>query len=382
MLRKRNKVAAFSLIVIIMSSILIYAGHFLFSSEKSPEVKPEQEIGQKEQRPAQQEMPVKFKELSLVLNGRKQEVRVLEVDLSNSNAEIKPVLSHESLFGFEKLTSIVKRTNAYAAVNGGFFSDYGYPGGMVAVDGELITKPTGKYPVFIIQGNKARLEEIKMTLSLNVNDTGLKIDDINALQKQGQAILFTSEFGEDTRLKIKNTSVIIKDQTVYDIAEYKGSCNIPDNGMVLAFTPPNAYNIGNLPVKKGDRAELITEPELGEDYHAYECGSWIIKEGKNVIGEKDDWVGLLTNPDPRTAVGIKQDGRVLLVTVDGRQPGYSAGVSGKELGEILLQLGAENAAMLDGGASTEMIVENKIVNKPSHRGEERMLGGALVVRLN
>jgi len=39
-----------------------------------------------------------------------------------------------------------------------------------------------------------------------------------------------------------------------------------------------------------------------------------------VAVDRDDWVGLLTNRDPRTAIGVKHDGKVVLVTVDGRQP--------------------------------------------------------------
>jgi exopolysaccharide biosynthesis protein len=70
----------------------------------------------------------------------------------------------------------------------------------------------------------------------------------------------------------------------------------------------------------------------------------------------------------------------VLLTADGRQPGYSAGLTGRELGELLLELGISNAAMLDGGASTEMIVDGKIVNRPSFKGQERPLGGALIVR--
>jgi exopolysaccharide biosynthesis protein len=69
------------------------------------------------------------------------------------------------------------------------------------------------------------------------------------------------------------------------------------------------------------------------------------------------------------------------MTVDGRQPGYSVGVSAKELADFLIGYGVKDAAMLDGGASTEMILKGKVINKPSFKGEERPLGGALLVRI-
>jgi exopolysaccharide biosynthesis protein len=96
---------------------------------------------------------------------------------------------------------------------------------------------------------------------------------------------------------------------------------------------------------------------------------------------KDQWVGILTNRDPRTAVGIKEDGKILLVTVDGRQPGYSYGLTAEELAELLIELGAKDAAMLDGGASTQMIIEGKTINRPSFRGEGRPLAGGLIVQI-
>jgi exopolysaccharide biosynthesis protein len=89
----------------------------------------------------------------------------------------------------------------------------------------------------------------------------------------------------------------------------------------------------------------------------------------------------MTNHDPRTIVGIKNDGNVVFITIDGRQPGFSIGMTGKELGAFILSYGINNAAMLDGGASTEMIVQGKIVNRLSAGGQERPVGGGIVVQL-
>ena len=79
---------------------------------------------------------------------------------------------------------------------------------------------------------------------------------------------------------------------------------------------------------------------------------------------------MLTNRDPRTAVGIREDGTVILLTVDGRQPG-TAPVHRRELADYLVRCGAVDAAMLDGGASTAMLFDGKLVNRPSYKGQER-----------
>lgn len=90
---------------------------------------------------------------------------------------------------------------------------------------------------------------------------------------------------------------------------------------------------------------------------------------------------------PRTAVGIASDGRrLLLVVVDGRQPGRSAGMSLRELATLMLALGARDALNLDGGGSTAMVFADpaaggalRVANRPSDAAGERAVGNALVV---
>ena len=162
-----------------------------------------------------------------------------------------------------------------------------------------------------------------------------------------------------------------------DLAEDESE--IPKDGMLVSLFGERFSKPGAVPFKIGDAVELIHEPQLAPDTQAYECGSWIVKEGQVVIGDKDVWVGVLTNQDPRTAVGIKGDGTVVFVVVDGRQPGYSSGMTGRELGQFLVEYGVVNAAMLDGGASSEMIYNGTLVSRPSFKGQERPLAGGFIV---
>ncbi|MNJ99946.1 hypothetical protein D3C87_177270 [compost metagenome] len=97
--------------------------------------------------------------------------------------------------------------------------------------------------------------------------------------------------------------------------------------------------------------------------------------------EKLDSVPFNKLRHPRTAIGIKPDGSVLLLTIDGRQQN-SAGVSLFELAKIMKWLGCTSAINLDGGGSTALWVknfgENGVVNHPSdnkkwdHEGERKV----------
>jgi exopolysaccharide biosynthesis protein len=74
---------------------------------------------------------------------------------------------------------------------------------------------------------------------------------------------------------------------------------------------------------------------------------------------------------PRTAVGVIDDNHLVFVVVDGRSPGYSAGVTMTDLAEIMQSLGATTAYNLDGGGSSTMYFDGELVNDPLGTGTER-----------
>ncbi|GAA1994364.1 phosphodiester glycosidase family protein [Microbacterium pumilum] len=72
---------------------------------------------------------------------------------------------------------------------------------------------------------------------------------------------------------------------------------------------------------------------------------------------------------PRTAVGVIDENHLVFVVVDGRQTGYSAGVTLTELADIMIDLGATTAYNLDGGGSSTLYFNGEVVNQPSNGGE-------------
>jgi exopolysaccharide biosynthesis protein len=322
--------------------------------------------------------PLTYRNLKTEIGGYEQVINILEIDISK--ADVKPLLSYDLIYGFEKLSDMVSRTGAYAAVNGGFFHEYGEPGGMVMVDGEIYTLPTGNYPVFIVEENTARITGYKSDVYIKSGNSSIKLDELNNWEKPSAMVAYTPIYGSTNRAKGDNITARIENGVVVRVDKVKGESEIPRSGMLITLYPPYTNYPEGIPLEPGNRVSLEYSPGLGESVHAYECGAWLVKDGKNVAGKSDPWVGLLTNRDPRTAVGVKDKGAtVVLLTVDGRQPGYSEGLTAKELADLLIEIGVEDAAMLDGGASTEMIVDGEIVNRPSYRGQERKIAGALAV---
>ncbi len=81
---------------------------------------------------------------------------------------------------------------------------------------------------------------------------------------------------------------------------------------------------------------------------------------------------------PRTLIGQRADGAILLLVIDGRSA-TSLGATLKEAQEVIYKCGAVNAINLDGGKSTTMYYNDKIINNPSDSLGERAIPTAIIV---
>jgi len=115
-------------------------------------------------------------------------------------------------------------------------------------------------------------------------------------------------------------------------------------------------------------------------FWAIGCPWLLVKDGKaNYLYNKNELIAAFGHPyqkAPRTMMGQKKDGTIVWVVVDGRKaksPGYTI----INQSNLMIDLGCEIAFNLDGGGSSEMIIDGKIVNRPSD-GVERYIGTAFV----
>lgn len=131
--------------------------------------------------------------------------------------------------------------------------------------------------------------------------------------------------------------------------------------------------------------ETFTEEQMAEISDAVSGRPWLVHQGE-LVTETLDTFETANDRAPRTAAGLSRDGRLLyLAVVDGRQP-ESRGMTLYEMGRLMAELGAYEAMNLDGGASSEMYVQELggVVSVPS-RGRweiavDDLLGEGQVVR--
>ena len=110
------------------------------------------------------------------------------------------------------------------------------------------------------------------------------------------------------------------------------------------------------------------------------AGPALVSHGEiNVTTDEEVFFGTaIPYTHPRTAAGVTADGKLLLMLVDGRQR-ESRGVRLEELAAIMVGIGAEEALNLDGGGSSSLVVNGKLLNNPTGRGTEREVMTALGV---
>lgn len=127
----------------------------------------------------------------------------------------------------------------------------------------------------------------------------------------------------------------------------------PFGGGFIGFTKDHV-----LLLSKGTAEEAIA---AGME-EAVEFGPFLIVNGEpsNIVGNGGYGIA------PRTAIGQRKDGIVLLLVIDGRSIGHSLGIDMNSMIEIFMRYGAHNAANLDGGGSSTLVIDHKIVNKPQN----------------
>jgi exopolysaccharide biosynthesis protein len=132
---------------------------------------------------------------------------------------------------------------------------------------------------------------------------------------------------------------------------------IDNNGVMVAgrYTPAEL-------IKLGVQEAVTFQPRF-------------IVNGKGLIKNEAEGWGIA----PRTCMAQKQDGTIMFIVIDGRQPGYSIGGTLYDVQKILLDKGAVTAANLDGGSSSAMVKDDKVLNHPSSHYGMRYLPTAFLV---
>ncbi|NGX56827.1 MAG: hypothetical protein K1060chlam5_01073 [Candidatus Anoxychlamydiales bacterium] len=302
-----------------------------------------------------------------------QNIHVIEFD--PNFFEIKLIKALDNGLGRESVLSIAKRSNAIAAINGGFFTiGTKYDGkacGTLKIHDwySLPTKPRGcigwnKKNEFIFDRLLVNIEGYYETFSF-------KIDGLNRQRNKTEVILFNSLFNKTTLTDIDGEEIIIENDVITEIIKNKSSNVIPHKGYILSIHKDhplfNTFIIGS---KIAFEFNILSQTDLtsSKDWEKreYILGGTplLIYDNEKIIDFSSELtiLSFLNNKHSRTAIGVLPNGRMIFIVVD--KTSIYDGMTMYELLDLLCSFNCMYALNLDGGGSSTMVFENEIKNSP------------------
>lgn len=325
---------------------------------------------------------VRHTEFTLRVDGKQVIGDLLEVNLKNKNVSTD-LLTPGTVASRDEVSDMADEEEAVAAVNGDFFNigETNAPVGPAVLDGEDLKGAVPKGQRFgpgapglstedvfgVGEDRTGRIGSLSLEGTISTPDTPLELDGLNQYAVEVGGIgAFTPEWGTATRKRAtcgtdtdrsapcseNTTEVVVENNTVTEVREEPGSGEIPEGSFILVGREAGADTLDE-ELDVGDRVSLDYDlaPAAGKPYEFAVGGVPILRDGKPIEGLPDAVTA------PRTSAGVGADGkRLYLLTVDGRSED-SRGLTQEELAGLMVDFGAEDAANLDGGGSSDLVAQ-------------------------
>ncbi len=320
-----------------------------------------------------------YQQEDITVHRYRQKIYLLEADIQRG-AELKGALAQDSVFGFETIGALARRNKAVAAANGMFFDDLGSPAGLLCEGGRWIRISSIGTPCLVIDDQTPSIQELQVKAFWQAGEEGEAVHAFNIGAFHGLSNVFTSDYGRTNR--------VFRPQVTYRIVQNRVAdryiTDMPvdtGDGFLLTFLLPEDSRTEELdwqelpsyiPIFLPGRELTLSfqvSDSMGREIfpeNVYQTGGWLVKEGVAAAKEQEEFIGYTTSLQPRTAVGVSEKGKLLLIVADGRQKGVAEGLTGKWLAEVMQKYGAVEAAYLDGGASTMLWLGNGLINCPAY----------------
>ena len=309
---------------------------------------------------------------------------------------LEPVLSNETIVGRETLTSMQRRLASRATsagVNGDYFTfATGRPSGVLLRDGGLVTPPNASRASAGITTD-GRLDVRRASFLGSWRGLGGTriVRGLNAPPTTDGSALYTDAYGPATPALPGSVAVVLFPfptatpdvDLVAPVVETRvggGAVSIPAGGAVLLARGQSAAAVtAEAPAGTTMTVRLSLRPTWPGVLSAFGGGPQLVRNGVPLYRSGEKFTTSQLGPRaPRSAVGQLADGRIVLVAVDGRQPGYSIGLTSFELAQTLVRFGAVTGMGLDSGGSTTMAFDGTLLNRPSD-GRERSISTAVML---
>jgi hypothetical protein len=309
---------------------------------------------------------------------------------------LQPVLSNGTIVGRERVSSMERDVASHVSsigVNGDFFNwNGGWPTGILMRNGALDHQPhPQRSSLGIDASGTLHVDRVSLDSTWQGTSVAHPLNTLNDPVAANQVGLYTPAWGPATPAAGANavTAVLANVPPTVPGTQITGQVTligdgsptrIPPGGAVLVARGRTAPTLLNEVVEGTTvRVGLALSPWPSGIVSAVGGGPLLVRGGRSVVDTSEALAPVqLYGDDPRTAVGQRADGGIVLVVVDGRQRG-SVGMTNSELARELLRLGCVTGMALDSGGSSTVALEGHVLNHPSDPTGERPVGEALLL---
>ncbi len=337
-------------------------------------------------------------------------INELKVDFSKGGYILRSVKAKNKLNEKETTSGMAKMLSdsgykVLAAINSDFFEDDGEVINNMISEGDFVKAvkfTDSKYNPFVNSqfavtfNNQLLIEQFVFNGNIFLPDGSIEeINRINSKPDSNSFSLYNSYQGNNTPAepdKWREVEFVLKPignnlDTLFFVIDnvFEGGNNqIPGKGFILSSNNNGSYYLEReLSEKDTVRILLRYNPR----YSALRtlAGGWprLVADGKNTVKSDSSIEGIFpgfsTTKHPRTGIGFSKDSSTIyFITVDGRQES-SSGISLEDFADFMISEGVYQGLNLDGGGSTTMVINSKVVNNPSDSTGERKVGNSLVL---
>ncbi len=308
---------------------------------------------------------------------------------------LTPLLSNGTITGRETVSSMQRAASAQmttVGVNGDFFSWHGgWPSGLLMRAGVVEHQSAlGRAAVGIDTTATLHADRVPWFGRWHGPDgVWYPVSQLNEPPRQNAVALFTPVWGGMTP-GVRGTVVVLqpfppttaRTDLVGTVTSVLGgsSVAIPPDGAVLVARGSAATPLRELPLSTQVTLRIPLPTDWSSVTDAVSAGPTLVKNGRPIFNAGEALTNAqLHGRNPRTAIGQRADGAIVMVAVDGRRRGWSIGITNWELALTLVRYGCVTGFALDSGGSTTVAFEGRVLNRPSDPGGERPVGEALVI---
>ncbi|MBQ2942350.1 MAG: phosphodiester glycosidase family protein [Clostridia bacterium] len=302
----------------------------------------------------------------------------IEADLTNENIGLTLLKSKRGMDYSETNAALASsEEDVVASLNADFFSHVENKTialGIEIKDGKMLQSPInpGTMATFSLIDGEVLMSYLDFHIMAVAPNW--EYEEIRHLNKHtsyyGDILMFTKEFngGYSPAPGGEVLEVVVEDGIITEFRRNEGPCPIPENGCVLAVSEGSSmFFSNNFEIGDEIKFDYYISPDIKDADLAFGGGAMLVSEGTAL----KEFSHNITGYNPRSAIGISEDGETLyLVAVNGRQ-GMSRGMTMAELSDLMVKLGCYSAVNLDGGGSTSMLASTiwnekmHVVNSPT-----------------